>query len=264
MKIIYTYYFGELGFFIHIISYLEKFLLDNPDTQIYICTFENFFSILEITFNSKIKLYKSYDIKANRVCHGEGKHQDMILKDGNKTINFISLVKILENMNLQVKNNIKSPYTKSNSTYITLSKPITYIDDNLSTKYNKLDKEIIVFFFRKRSIVNRRNFRKDPKIYVTNTIKYYSNKNNTKYEPIIWGVEGYTLKEFTCISNIKELIYLFNKCFLFISCDSGLLDLAIHCNVKNFTIIKSSLIDWKLYNYKLFDSNNINEPNIYP
>ena len=81
----------------------------------------------------------------------------------------------------------------------------------------------------------------------------------------MWGVESHVSVDYVTINDIKEFIYLCNICFLFISCDSGLLDLGLHCNVKQYCIIQKKRNDRvnpcniNLFNYKLFDSKIIDE-----
>ena len=259
-------YFGELGFFMHILGAIEYYLLNHPDTDLSICTYKTFYDILKILFGSRIHLWDIVPLQSDRGFHN-CKYYDENIKDivtyKERIKHSCNLIDLLKLDTYIRKKNLTHVFKKNNNVWIRLTKPITYKTKLLETKYN--NKEIILFFFRNRTIDGFRNYPHQIKKYVDKTISYFNKVNNKKYTAILWGVESHVSGDYVTINDIKEFIYLCNICFLFISCDSGLLDLGLHCNVKQYCIVQKKRNDRvnpcniNLFNYKLFDSKIIDE-----
>ena len=258
-------YFGELGFFMHILGAIEYYLTKHPDIELSICTYKTFYEILKILFGSRIQLWDIVPLHSKRAFHNckyyDNNIQDIVTyKERLKTSN--TLIHILKLNTFLRKKSISYAANKGHC-WLRITKTITYKTKFLEQKYK--NKNIILFFFRNRTVDGFRNYNLDIETYIDKTINYFNKINNKTYEPILWGVESNTSSNASSISDIKEFIYLCNICFLFVSCDSGLLDLALHANVKNYSIIEKKRQDRinkcniNLFNYKLFDSKIIDE-----
>ena len=75
-----VFYFGELGYFMHILGAIEYYLLNHPDTNLSICTYKTFYDILKILFGSRIHLWDIVALHSDRGFHN-CKYYDENIKD---------------------------------------------------------------------------------------------------------------------------------------------------------------------------------------
>ena len=287
-------YFGELGFFMHILGAIEYYLTKYADVELSICTYKTYYDILKILFGNRIHLWDIVPLATGPYGSKREKHLSKyyeinnylqlskIIKHKERLSESYHLLELLKHDNVirgkdlecvykdrpfsRFSSAVRPPNSEINDEWLKISKPIIYKNEYLENKYK--NKNIILFFCRKKCSGSKRNFKQHVKKYINKTMSYFNKLTDKLYEPVQWGVESSLCPEFPTISDIKEFIYVCNNCHLFISCDSGLIDLALHANVKQYCIIQkknyiqplhSNHPHRCLFNYKLFDSKEIEE-----
>lgn len=224
------YYHGEFGYFHTIIlGTLEKYFLKNKD-KIVIQTYEDHAEILKLKFSNvhieKIPLEKERD------CHGSTALE--------KPIGYFDLaksgeIKFQENLNFGGKLNY-------------MSTPIKYVSENLQKKHfiniNNEKKYIAIFPRNRHGLFGKRNMSIDLFNAIENSLlNFFKRTNKNNYEIIIVGkkeeVNSAVLqKNYKFYDTIHEAIYLMNnKVELLIAPDSGYIDFAKNCGVKNIIML---------------------------
>jgi hypothetical protein len=259
------YYFGEFGFFTDIIlGELEHFVLKNPELRgsITIYSYTNNCKVIENLFPSFF-IFKNQDyLFPFRVRHD--------FKDPTCSINDYNGMRRLEELFENVPTEILSTHYYQNVNGVLkiqndmnnvnkfLGKPLTkkvVITNSkvieLMSKYTNT----IIYFFRMRPRVDTyRNFWHTQEIE-NFLLPFFNNQDTLNviymcsdecyYPPFVDYREGSSLPHknvYECI-NFEEAVCFFNNCSKFVSNDSGLIDFAKVCGVKEVIILPN--YQWK-------------------
>ena len=243
------YYFGELGFFTDVIlGELEKFTQQKPELagKITIYSYTNFCKVIELLFPGFFTFqYQDY-LFPNRYGH--------IFKDNTCDNEKYKDMKRLEELLGDVPKDILCSHEEAVAagSWMYLGKSISKkLEVNNETALQKMSEypKTIVYFFRHRNRVDtHRNFWHTPDI--ESYLNQYINRADTLHVIYMCSDECYfppfmsartitynAQKNIYLCENFDESITFFNKCDLFISNDSGLVEFAKICGVKQVIIL---------------------------
>lgn len=247
------YYFGELGFFVDIIlGELEKYTKEHPENagKITIYSYTNFCKVIENLFPSYFTFQYQEFLFPNRVGHT---FKDTTC-DNEKYKGMKRLEELFENIPKDIMCTLEESI--ANGKYIYLGKSISKkLEINNQTALQKMSEysKTIVYFFRHRNRVDtHRNFWNIPDIeqYLLQFVNQqnalhvvYMCSDECYYPPFISArtISYNPQTNIYLCENFEESITFFNKCDLFLSNDSGLVEFAKICGVKEITILPNYL-----------------------
>lgn len=252
------YYFGELGFFTDIIlGELELFVTTKPELrgQITIYSYTNFCKVIENLFPDFFTFkYQDYLFPA-RARHDftdptyeKGKYKDMKrLEELFETPSG----EIISQSYINVNNGIVTETKFNNDEIKFLGKPLTkkvVVNNPKAIELMSKYKRTFVYFFRLRPRIDtHRNFWHTPEIeeFLDQLLNMddalhviYMCSDECYYPPFINYRVAFTFQKniYEC-TNFEESICFFNNCSTFISNDSGLIEFAKVCGVKEVVIM---------------------------
>jgi len=216
------YYFGEFGYFHTIIlGTLDQYFIKNPKRMIKIMTYDGFADILKLLFPNNVMVEK-IPLEQDRECHSS------VLEP---PFDYIDLTKAEINFHTYLHIKAKLPY---------ISKPLDYKD----SKESKINKKYIAIFARHRfGKYSKRNMHLNIFNTIESCIHNFIRKNNKNYEILLLGKKEETnphvlKKNYKFVEDMHETIGLLrNNVDLLIAPDSGFIDFAKNCAVKNIIMV---------------------------
>ena len=244
------YYFGELGFFADIIlGELEQFVAKNPAVKGYITiySYTNFCKVIENLFPGFFSFQYQEFLFPIRSGHG---FYDPFC-DNEKYKGMKRLEDLFENTPKNILCSFEEA-EKNNGVWKYYGKSITKKVQIQNTKVDEMMKEYKrtnVYFFRHRNRVDsHRNFWSTPDIeeYLSLSLNNLDVLNvvhmcsDECYFPPFFSARTVTYnaqKNIYSCENFEESITFFNKCDTFYSNDSGLIEFAKICGVKEVIVM---------------------------
>ena len=253
--VVYSYY-GEFGYFNTIVLLeLSKYFLKNPKEQLTIRTYDDYATILNMIFG-KHYTYETVPLTNKRVFH----NIDGCDESSTETIPLVNLLNCGTRL----------------GQYVFETKPlkkIKYTSELLEKKYENYP-EIVCIFPRNRQLFKEgldfasRNM--DMEMYELCKKIVADIYINKPYKIINIGKqeEMLNIPNVDTVNDIEEIAYLMNRSSLLITTDSGMVDFAKNCGIKNVAIITKSVIAEYQQRYNPFNSKqyfiNLSIPNAIP
>jgi hypothetical protein len=244
------YYFGEFGYFINIIlGELEQFVTKNPAVRGYITiySYTNYCTVIDNLFPGFFCFqYQEYLFPFR---HGHNFKDSF--SDNEKYKGMKRLEDLFENIPKDILCTFEEA-TKNNGNWMYLGKSVTKKVQVTNTKVEEMMKgfkKTHVYFFRQRNRYDsHRNFWHTPEIegYLNQSIEnleilnvVYMCSDECYYPPFISTriLCPNPPKNIYVCEEFKEAITFFNNCDTFFSNDSGLIELAKICGVKEIVIM---------------------------
>jgi hypothetical protein len=243
------YYFGELGFFTDVIlGELEKYTKENPDMagKITIYSYTIYCKMIEILFPGFFSFkYQEY-LFPYRVGHT---FKDSTC-DNEKYKEMNRLEELLGDIPKDIMCTVEEAQSATTYKYLgkSISKKLELNNENALQKMSEYPKTIVYFFKHRNRVDTHRNFWHTPDIeeYLNQFINradtlhvVYMCSDECYYPPFLSArtISYNPQKNIYVCESYEESITFFNKCELFFSNDSGLVEFAKICGVKEVIIL---------------------------